>query len=113
MPITHGLTDAQIIVNAVRECLGLAPLYVLERESEKTVEIERARGKHDYFKIKRLNDAACADCERCGGSGYYDGEQTYMTCACTGFASRQSGDQRRRYSRSDKQRAFMHQRKVG
>jgi hypothetical protein len=89
MPITTGLREDQIIVNAIRELMGLQKLYVMEvlPDEPRVREPEGARGS-SYLAIKRLNDAAQKDCERCGGSGYYDGVETNMRCPCTGLSQR-------------------------
>lgn len=72
------MTPNQLFVDALRECLGLGPLYRAEERS----------GRSNYQGFEKLRRAADPQCRRCGGSGYYDGEENAMRCPCTGIAQR-------------------------
>lgn len=80
-PLFAPLTESQLFVNALRECLGKVPLYGAEKESGDWPAL-------DYVGLEILSRAAKPGCETCGGSGYFDGADLNMVCPCTGRPQR-------------------------
>lgn len=76
---TQPLTNSQF-VDFVRALVGLKPLYHAG---------ERPESAASYVRLEALRRAASPDCDRCGGSGYYDGERLDMRCLCTGLPQRE------------------------
>jgi len=85
MATVKSLTSDHYLVNAIRAFLGKAPLYVQDGEVPK----KHRRENHQYVKLERYSQCANSSCLRCGGSGYYDGEELGMACPCTGIAQRE------------------------
>lgn len=81
MESTRCLTDQQV-VDLVRALMGQRPLYAASPADHK----KRPTGL--YVSLEALCRLATAGCERCGGSGYYDGERLDMRCPCTGMKQR-------------------------
>lgn len=68
-------------VDLVRVGMGLDPLY-----ANTVVGSVDACGS--YLNLERVRRLANPDCDRCGGSGYFDGEYLEMYCGCTGLRPR-------------------------
>jgi tRNA(Ile2) C34 agmatinyltransferase TiaS len=77
------LTNMQF-VDVVRVCIGLRPLYAAGGRVNND---KQSCGQ--YRSLEKLSRAADPTCARCGGSGYYDGENLEMRCPCTGLVPRQ------------------------
>lgn len=75
---TQPLTNSQF-VDFVRALVGLKPLY----------HTPRPESAASYVRLETLRRAADPDCDRCGGSGYFDGERLDMRCPCTGLPQRE------------------------
>ncbi len=77
----HELDDHRL-VDTIRVILGLEPLHLRQEQ-------QHCRPTHGhYFKFEALGRLAHADCPRCGGSGYFDGDTLDANCPCTGLAQR-------------------------
>ena len=71
------ITVEQQFINAVREMIGLGPLYGVEKDNEIR--------SHGYWRLEALRRLASPECKVCGGCGYADdGERFENPCACTG-----------------------------
>ena len=89
MPTPLTLTEAQVLVNLIREFLGKAPLY--GREGFQKPAKKEPTGL--YVLLEMRSQRADRDCKRCGGAGYYDGEDLGMVCPCTGLKPRAKRNQ--------------------
>lgn len=76
------LTTSQF-VDLVRSLIGLRPLYAPSPSKHMSLQ---ACGQ--YLSLELLARRARPDCDRCGGSGYFDGDQSDMRCECTGAPQR-------------------------
>lgn len=79
-----ALSDDQYFVNSLRGALGLQPLYGYNEKGEHG----RQEAYGSYVRLELYRRLAKPDCKRCGGSGYYDGENFDMRCGCTGLPQR-------------------------
>lgn len=69
-------------VDLVRALVGLRPLHAATGGDWYPPD------GYGYVRLEKLRRAADPDCDKCGGSGYYDGEMLGMRCKCTGLPQR-------------------------